>query len=162
MVRVEAGSQGGGAAPVILRVFRARVIAGEEPRLAQFVRDDAMAQALRTPGLLSFQPSVRETRAGSELVIVSTWTGFDDLASASRNLDDPLAPNLGPMLAEGQVEHYELVIGEARAMPLRKAKLRLTRIPIRANAESAYYETVRSWAEHLLDETGLVAFTLGR
>jgi len=147
---------------VILRVFRARVIEGAESRLAEFVRDDAMAQALRTPGLLSFQPSVRETPAGAELAIITTWTGFDDLTSASRKLDDPLAPELGPMLADGHAEHFELVIGEARAMPLRKAKLRLTRIPIRANAESAYYETVRSWAERLLDETGLVAFTLGR
>jgi len=147
---------------VILRVFRARVIPGEEPRLERFVRDDAMAQALRTPGLLSFQPAVRETRAGSELIIVSGWSGYDDLASASRNLDDPLSPDLGPMLADGHAEHYELVIGEARAMPLRRAKLRLTRIPIRANAEAAYYETVRAWAEHLLDATGLVAFTLGR
>jgi PAS domain-containing protein len=147
---------------VILRVFRARVIPGEEPGLERFVRDAAMAQALRTPGLLSFQPAVRKTRAGSELIIVSGWSGFEDLTSATRNLDDPMSPDLAPLLADGHAEHYELVIGEARAMPLHRAKLRLTRIPIRANAEAAYYETVRGWAEHLLDETGLVAFTLGR
>ena len=47
-------------------------------------------------------------------------------------------------------------------MPLREAKLRLTRIPIRPNAEAAYYDAVRRWADRLLDQTGLVAFSLGR
>ena len=66
------------------------------------------------------------------------------------------------MVADSHAEHYELVIGEARAMPLREAKLRLTRIPIRQNAEAAYYEAVRRWADRLLDEAGMVAFSLGR
>ena len=148
---------------MILRVLRARVIEGQEERLTRFVRDRAVARALKTPGLLSFQPAVRETRACSELVIVSTWTGFEDLAAADRDLDKPLTmPDAAPMLADSHAEHYELVIGEARAMPLRQAKLRLTRIPIRPNAESAYYEAVRQWSDRLLDDTGLVAFTLGR
>jgi len=148
---------------LILRVLRARVIDGEEPRLTQFVRDAALSRALKTPGLLSFQPAVRETLAGTELVIVSTWTGFDDLAAAGSQLDTPLSvPEAEPMLAGTHAEHYELVIGEARAMPLRQARLRMTRIPIRPNVEAAYYEAVRHWAERLLDETGLVAFTLGR
>ena len=47
-------------------------------------------------------------------------------------------------------------------MPLREAKLRLTRIPIRQNLEASYYESVRHWADRLLDETGMVAFSLGR
>ena len=47
-------------------------------------------------------------------------------------------------------------------MPLREAKLRLTRIPIRPNAEAAYYEAVRRWSDRLLDESGMVAFSLGR
>ena len=148
---------------MILRVLRARVIAGEEARLARFIRDEAVAGALQVPGLLSFQPAVRESRAGTELVIVSTWTGFDDLVAAGRDLDRPvLVPNPETMLADSHAEHYELVIGEARSMPLREAKLRLTRIPIRPNAEAAYYEAVRQWADRLLDETGMVAFSLGR
>jgi PAS domain-containing protein len=148
---------------MILRVLRARVIEGEEPRLARFVRHEAMARALKTPGLLSFQPAVRETRVCSELVIVSTWTSFEDLIAAGRDLDRPL-PITGAesMLADSHAEHYELVIGEARAMPLRQGKLRLTRIPILPNAESAYYEAVRTWSERLLDEAGLVTFSLGR
>jgi PAS domain-containing protein len=139
------------------------VIAGERGRLQQFVRDQAVAQALRVPGLLSFQPAVRETPVGIELVIVSTWTDFADLVAIGRDLDSPLAvPEVAGMLTDGHAEHYELVIGKARAMPLREAKLRLTRIPIRPNAEAAYYETVRRWSERLLDETGMVAFSLGR
>lgn len=148
---------------MILRVLRARVIEGEEARFAQFVRDDAVARALAIPGLLSFQPAVRPTPTGSELVIVSTWTGFEDLAAAGRDLDAPLAmPNAADMLADSHAEHYELVIGEARSMPLQQAKLRLTRIPIQPNLESAYYDAVRRWADRLLDTTGLVAFSLGR
>jgi PAS domain-containing protein len=148
---------------MILRVLRARVIAGEEDRLARFVRDEAVASALKVPGLLSFQPAVRDTRAGMELIIVSTWTGFDDLAALGRDLDAPLVlPGAEVMLADSHAEHYELVIGEARAMPLSAAKLRLTRIPIKPNLEASYYEAVRAWADRLLDETGMVAFSLGR
>ena len=145
-------------------MLRARVIAGEEGRLSRFVRDEAITSALKVPGLLSFQPAVRKTRAGTELVIVSTWTGFEDLtAGGRRSLDAPLIlPDAELMLTDSHAEHYELVIGEARAIPLREAKLRLTRIPIRQNAESAYYASVRKWADRLLDETGMVAFSLGR
>jgi PAS domain-containing protein len=152
-----------GKGGMILRVLRARVIAGEEARLAQFVRDAAVGRALQVPGLLSLQPAVRETEAGAELVIVSTWAGFEDLSAAGPNLDAPLGLfGAGALLVDSRAEHYELVIGEARTMPLREAKLRLTRIPIRPNAEAAYYTAVRSWADRLLDQTGLVAFSLGR
>ena len=148
---------------MILRVLRGRVIEGEEERLTRFVRDEAVAHALTIPGLLSFQPAVRETRAGQELVIVSTWTGFESIAAANKDIDAPLImPGAADMLSDSHAEHYELVIGESRSMPLRKAKLRLTRIPIQPNTESAYYETVRRWADRLLDEQGLVAFNLGR
>ncbi|HYK94539.1 MAG TPA: PAS domain-containing protein [Candidatus Dormibacteraeota bacterium] len=144
-------------------MFRALVMEGAAPRLAQVVRDEAMVHGLRIPGLLSFQPAVRETEAGTELVIVSTWSGFDQIAAAGPDLDAPLTiPGAASMLAGSRAEHYELVIGEARAMPLREAKLRLIRIPIRVNAEAAYYVAVRTWAEELLDTTGLVAFSLGR
>lgn len=148
---------------MILRVLRARVIDGETPRLLRFIRDEAVAKALAVPGLLSLQPAVRETPAGVELVIVSTWSGFDEMTASGGGLDQPLAmPGAEPMLADGHAEHYELVLGEARAMPLRHAKLRLIRLPIKPNAESAYYAAVRRWADRLLDEAGLVAFTLGR
>ena len=148
---------------MILRVLRARVIPGQEARLERFVRDEAVANALKVRGLLSFQPAVRETQVCTELVIVSTWTGFEDLAATGRDLDAPmLVPDAHLMIADSHAEHYELVIGEARAMPLREAKLRLTRIPIRQNVEASYYEAVRRWADRLLDETGMVAFSLGR
>jgi PAS domain-containing protein len=148
---------------MILRVLRGRVIEGEEARLTRFVRDEAVAHALTVPGLLSLQPAVRETHGGQELVIISTWTGFESMAAVSKDLDSPLAmPGVGEMLVDARAEHYELVIGESRSMPLRKAKLRLTRIPIRPNTEASYYDAVRQWADRLLDDHGLVAFSLGR
>lgn len=148
---------------MILRVLRARVVEGEEAHFAAFVRDRAVARALTIPGLLSFQPAVRETDSGTELVIVSTWTAFDDLPAAGQDLNAPLAVfDAGTMMADSHAEHYELVIGEARSMPFSRGKLRLTRIPIRANMEAGYYDAVRQWADRLLDERGLVAFSLGR
>src|SRR5262245_41529466 len=125
---------------MILRVLRARVIDGESPRLLRFIRDEAVANALAVPGLLSLQPAVRESKAGVELVIVPTWSGFEEMTAASRELDAPLSmPGSAAMLTDAHAEHYELVLGEARAMPLRQAKLRLIRIPIKPNAEAAYY-----------------------
>ena len=148
---------------MILRVLRGRVVEGDERNLAQYVRDEAIARALKVPGLLSFQPAVHATDTGIELVMVSTWTGFDDMVGAGVRLDQPLAwPEISPLLEDCRAEHYELVIGEARAMPLRQAKLRLTRILIKPNHEPAYYAAVRPWAERLLDESGMVSFTLGR
>lgn len=149
---------------MILRVHRAHVIEGEGPRLDRFIRDEAMARTLTIPGLLSFQPAVRESADGTELVVVSTWIGFDELAAVGPDLDMPIAmPDSASMLRDaGRAEHFELVIGEARALPLREAKLRLIRIPIRPGAESSYYAAVRRWSDRLLDETGLVAFSLGR
>lgn len=148
---------------MILRLLRARVKPGEEARLQQYIRDEAVAQALLVPGLVSCQPAVRSTPDGTELVVVSTWRGFDELTASGANLDAPLVlPDTAPMLSDSRAEHFELVIGEARAMPLREGKLRLARIPIRPNAEARYYEAVRRWSDRLLDEAGMVAFTLGR
>jgi PAS domain-containing protein len=148
---------------MILRLLRGLVRAGEEASLQQFIRDEAVARALQIPGLLSVQPAMRTTADGVEIVLISTWNEFDDVAAFGSDLDTMVAvPAAQSMLAASQAEHYELVIGEARTMPLQAAKLRLTRIPIRANHEAAYYQAVRRWSDRLLDEAGMVAFTLGR
>ncbi|MEO8273723.1 MAG: PAS domain-containing protein [Chloroflexota bacterium] len=134
-----------------------------EARFQQFIREEAVGGALQLRGLVSFQPALRRTDTGLELIIASTWNGFDDLTATGMDLDSPLImPGAAPMLEGGHSEHYELVIGEARTMPLREAKLRLTRIPIRTGAEAQYYEAVRKWSDRLLDDGGMVAFTLGR
>jgi len=162
---------------VIIRLLRGRVAAGDEGNLTRFVRDEAVARALKVPGLMSFQPAIRQaepdgasesgtgtaSEPGIEVVMVSTWAGFDEMSAAGLGVGQPLViPELSPLLVDSRAEHYELVLGEARAMPLRQAKLRLTHIPIKPNHESAYYAAVRPWAERLLDQTGLVSFTLGR
>jgi len=148
---------------LILRLLRARVLAGEEENLQRYVRNEAISRALGIPGLRSFQPAMRATASGHELIIASTWDGFDEIASAGPGLNAPLTmPGSAALLEDGHAEHYELVIGEARSMPLREARLRLTRIPIRRGAESTYYEAVRRWSDRLLDDAGMVAFTLGR
>lgn len=148
---------------MILRLLRARVLPGQEDRVQQYVRDEAVARALQVSGLRSFQPAVRMTGTGMEVVVASTWNEFDEIAAAGMHLDAPAGtPGGEEMLADSQAEHYELVIGEARSLPLRAARLRLTRIPIKRGMESAYYETIRRWSDRLLDDEGMVAFTLGR
>jgi len=148
---------------LILRLLRGRIVEGEQGNLARFFREEAIGRALKIPGLLSFQPAIRETDSGIELLLVSTWSGFDDMAAASLGSNQPLAiPELSPMLSTNEADHFELVIGEARAMPLRRAKLRMTHIPIKPNHEAGYYAAVRPWAEQMLDQSGLVSFTLGR
>ncbi|MBI2780953.1 MAG: hypothetical protein HYX55_04025 [Chloroflexi bacterium] len=148
---------------MILRLLRARVRDGHEAQLRRFIRNEAVSRALQVPGLRSFQPALRPTASGTELVIASTWDGFDALTAAGPALDGPISmPGSDPFLEDAHAEHYELVIGEARSMPLRAARLRLTRIPIQRGAESAYYEAVRRWSDGLLDAAGMVAFTLGR
>jgi PAS domain-containing protein len=148
---------------MILRLLRGLVRAGQEVNLQQFIRDEAVAHALQIPGLMSVQPATRTTPDGLELVLLSTWNGFDDVTAFGGDLDTMVVtPGAQSMLTRSRAEHYELVIGEARTMPLHTAKLRLTRIPIRPNAEAAYYQAVRRWSDRLLDDSGMVAFMLGR
>jgi PAS domain-containing protein len=148
---------------VILRLLRARVKEGEGERLHRYIRDEAVAHALRIPGLRSCQPAIRTTESGAEFLLASTWAGFDDLVAADRDLDRSVSlPGAGSMLTDSHAEHYELVIGDARTMPMHAARLRLTRILIRPNVQTAYYEAVRRWSDRLLDDAGMVAFTLGR
>jgi PAS domain-containing protein len=112
---------------------------------------------------MSVQPATRTTPEGLELVLLSSWNDFDDVTAFGGDLDTMVVtPGAQSMLTASRAEHYELVIGEARTMPLHTAKLRLTRIPIRPNREAAYYQAVRRWSDRLLDETGMVAFMLGR
>lgn len=148
---------------MILRIFRARVRPGREDDLAAFIRDDAIAGALRTEGLRSFQPGVRTVSGGRELVLVSTWRDFADIQGAGPSLDSPLAvPGAAEMVEGGRAEHLELVWGSSRALPLRDGVLRIAHLAIQPRFESTYFSDLRAAADGLLDTAGLTALTVGR
>lgn len=148
---------------MILRVFRGNVIPGNEERLVQFIRREAIVQALTIPGLLSFQPAVRRTDPGLELVIASTWDDFGALLATGRDLAAPLViPSVAGMLQDARADHYELVVGGARGMPIAGTTLRLARGRIRQHMESLYFERLRAIVQPLLDEASLLALHAGR
>lgn len=152
-----------GRAVVILRVFRGHINVGDGPRLVQFVRSSAIRDALQIPGLLSFQPGVRQTPVGLELVIVSTWTDFDAILATGRDLATPISmPAVAPMVMRGRADHYELVVGGARGIPVRDATLRVINARLQQRVGAIYFEQVREHAEPLLDDRRLVALLVGR
>lgn len=148
---------------MILRMFRGEVRFANESALLSHVRDRAIPTALAIPGLRSFQPAIARSDDGLRLVLVSTWTGFDAILSSGRNLDTPLAmPDAADLVEAGHSEHYELVVGNARHLPLSDATLRVTRVPLEHDMEPLYFDLVRRTAEDFLEQAHLVAFLLGR
>lgn len=148
---------------MILRVYRGRVIPGHEDRLVRFVREQAIAEALAIPGLLSFQPAIREEPDGTALVIVSTWDAFGSLLATGRDLGSPLAmPRAGGLVTDGWAEHFEVVTGDARGIPVRGATLRILRGRLTPNAEAPYFDRLRAIGEPFLDRPDLLAFHVGR
>lgn len=148
---------------VILRFFRSQVVAADEEQLVRIVRDEAIPEALAIPGLVSFQPALRRTSSGLELLVVSTWSGFDDLLATGRPLDAPIAiPRANGMLLAGGAEHFELVGSEARGIPVAGRTLELRRVRIVPDGGAHYFELGRRLASGLLDESRVAAFHLGR
>ncbi|HEX4898316.1 MAG TPA: hypothetical protein VFV53_08185 [Candidatus Limnocylindrales bacterium] len=148
---------------MILRIFRGQVRSENGDRLVQYVRNVAIRDALETPGLVSFEPAVRASGSGLELLIASTWTDFDALINTGHDLATPVsAPALSSLVTHGSAEHYELVIGGARGIPVRGATLRLIRSRVKPNFESAYFGQLRRETEALIDDDRLVTVQLGR
>lgn len=148
---------------MILRLFRARVVPGHEADIAAFIRDRAIPGVLEIEGLRSFQPGVRADADGHELVLVSTWRDFGDIVQLGPATGTPLtAPDAGAMLRRGSAEHFELVWGDSRALPLREGVLRVTRLPILPRYEALYFTELREAADHLIDRAGLNALAVGR
>lgn len=148
---------------MILRIFRGQVLSGSEDRLVQFVRNVAIRDALGTQGMLSFQPAVRETGTGLELLIASTWTDFEALTNTGHELASPVAaPPLASLVSRGSAEHYELVIGGARGIPVRDATLRVISSRVKPNFESLYFEQLRRETAALIDDDRLVTVQVGR
>lgn len=148
---------------MILRLFSGGVRFEDESALLAFVRERAVPGALAIPGLLSFQPAVRRSPEGLELVLVTSWATFDSIVARGRDLDTPVAmPEATGLVVHGHSDHYELVLGDARGLPLATSTLVASRVPLQQGMEAVYFDAFREHAEGLLDGEGLVAFQLGR
>jgi hypothetical protein len=147
----------------ILRVLRGRAATNERDALMEFVRGHAIREALRTPGLMSYQPAVREGPDGLEIVVVSAWQSFDALAAVTRPIDVPMPlSTANGRVIPATVNHYELSLGQARLLPMRGAKLRLSQVALSPNAESAYFQHARRLVEIMAERRGMVAYLVGR
>lgn len=148
---------------MILRILRSQIISRATGGLVETIRNEAIRDALRIPGLVSFQPAIRETPAGVELVIVSTWTDFDSILNAGRDLATPISlPAVAAMVRDGRADHYELVIGGARGIPIQDARLRVLSGRLQPNLEASYFAQVRERTAPLLDDGRLLSLHLGR
>ncbi len=148
---------------LILRVFNGTVPANDLAKFLDFVRDHALARALSTPGLLSFQPGFRVAGQGLEVVLVSTWEEFSAIATRGRDLDQPIAmPGASQFFNRGHATHYELVAGSTHSLPLAGARMRILRGTLHPNQDSAYFEWSRRERDRLLDEGRLYGAHIGR
>lgn len=147
----------------VLRILRARI---PEPDLAAVVagvRSRVITEALGSPGLLSIQPGIRRAGGEWELVVASTWESLDALPARGRDLDRPLGALADdPLVADGRADHFELVVGGSRHLPLRGRCLRISDAALKPRMEAAYFEQARSMVGRLMDEPGVIAFDIAR
>jgi hypothetical protein len=148
---------------VILRIYRGRIIAPAEEALLARIRDCVAKGLPMVHGLRAWQPGIRRTVVGSELVLVSTWDDYESIAAPRRQLDSPVAlPSLGSMLEDAHADHYELVVEGSPRVPAAGAPMRLVQATLQPNAEAAFFARVRGVAQDLLDETAVASAALGR
>ena len=92
---------------MILRVYHARVYAGQEAEFERLFRADALPQMRRQPGLISIQVG-RGLEGAPEFIILSRWRDLDALRPyAGEGWQAP--PSLHPAAGvpeEASVEHY--------------------------------------------------------
>lgn len=97
---------------MFVRIYRARVIPGQEERFLAFLRDDAMPW-LRQAGAIATYFGRRFGERGEDFVAISVWAGIRELEAAVPNWREPIAfPQARDMLADDTVEHYETVSEE--------------------------------------------------
>ena len=148
---------------MILRLLRGRVSAADREAYLRFIREQALAEALALPGLLSFQPGLRGTDDGIDIVIISTWEDFGAIASLHADLDRPVTiPGGADFIRDSTSTHYELVAGSLRSMPIEGARIRILHGMLRPNREAAFFEWMRDQRERLLTDGLLVGAHLGR
>ena len=146
---------------MILRLFRAPIHNGREDELATFIRDQAGGRALDLVGLRAWRGGIRRAGPGAELLIVSTWAGFESIRHAWP--ESPLlAPDDAGILGPGRSEHFELVWDDVRDVSVPNGILRIARLPVQPRYEATYFSGLREAAANLLDREGLHGVTVGR
>ena len=148
---------------LILRLLRGQAKVSERVQLLDFVREHAIADALRLPGLVSFQPAVVERGGVLEVVVVSAWQGFDHLTAVNQRVTAPMPLSTADgLVTDARIDHYELALGAARMLPLNGARLRVAHAQLKPNSDALFFDRVRKATERMLNTAGLVAFMVGR
>lgn len=94
---------------MIVRIYRARVVRGQEERFLRFLRDDAMPHIERAGAVATYYGR-RVGEAGEDFMAISVWQDLEALERAVPDWRRPIPfPSLESMLVEGFVEHYETV-----------------------------------------------------
>ena len=93
---------------MIVRVFEARAVPGEELRLAVALRDD-MAAARRQPGLISVHLGRRVDHGETRIIVISEWQDLDAVRAwlGPTYLLPRYAPGEDRLVEEARVRHYE-------------------------------------------------------
>jgi hypothetical protein len=96
---------------MVVRIYRARVIRGQEEAFIGFLRDIAMP-FIEKAGAVATYYGRRIGAGGEDFVAISVW---EDVAALERAVPDwrrPIPfPQIESMLIEGSVEHFETVSG---------------------------------------------------
>jgi PAS domain S-box-containing protein len=148
---------------LILRLLRGRANSCQRAQLLDFVRQHAITDALRLPGLVSFQPAVAERDGQLDVMVASAWQGFDELAAVNQMVTSPMPLSTAEgLITDARIDHYELALGAARMLPLNGARMRVALSTLKPNSEGTFFERVRNATEAMLDTPGLIAFLIGR
>jgi hypothetical protein len=94
---------------MIVRIYRARVIRGQEERFLQFLRDEAMP-FIEQSGAVATYFGRRIGPLGEDFVAISVWPDLDTLERAVPEWRSPIAfPQVRSLVTDDYVEHYESV-----------------------------------------------------
>jgi hypothetical protein len=94
---------------MIVRVYRARVIRGQEELFLAFLRDEAMP-FIDKAGAVATYFGRRVGALGEDFVAVSIWPDLRTLEAAVPDWRSPIPfPRIRTLLVDDSVEHYETV-----------------------------------------------------
>jgi len=93
---------------VILRVFEAQILPGNEAEFAAALRDD-IAEARRQPGVVSLRWGRRIEAGQTNVIVVSEWVDLESVrAWLGPSYTSPrFAPGEQSLVADARIRHFE-------------------------------------------------------
>ena len=93
---------------MILRVFEAQILPGNEAEFAAALRDD-IAEARRQPGVVSLRWGRRIEAGQTNVIVVSEWVDLESVrAWLGPSYTSPrFAPGEQSLVADARIRHFE-------------------------------------------------------